>query len=322
MFRGVFKLARSTVLLALVSPALLQAKCAATIPDLTKIQALTRQSHSTVLLRCYGYTAKEEAPGFLIVRDGNAREFATDDRYKKTGAPHLSADGAKLAYLGDLNSSHELVVLDLASGKACVLQSREASFSILRWAPDNSEIAISPEGTDRLEFVRVADGEVARSVRLAGTGDFLVSPDLRHVIFLEPTGSFSSKKNPRRMKVSIADIPFEGRHYLTEGNDAAWSPRGDKIAFFNALHSNCSELSTSGGKTKHLFGVRSKIVSSLIYSSSYRGPLVWSPDGHFLVFHESAGVKGGENRAYLYDLQNKETTKLVSAGPVSIEDWK
>jgi hypothetical protein len=321
MLRSLKSVTALAVLVVVLVPLSLHAKCFRILPGLTEVEQLTRQYHSTVLLHCREYQGP--ATEFVIVRDGKAQEFSLDPRYRTASAMFLSNDGARVAYQGDLDKSHELAVFDPTSGRTSVLQSRAEPFSVFGWAPGGSELAISSLGSDQLEFVRVSDGAVVRTVRLQthDSGLLLMSPDLQKAILLQPVGS-SNRKDWWRMKMSVVDLTSGSKQYLVDGHDAVWSPQGDKIAYCDALESNCYMMSPSGGKPKHLFGAGSKFVAALFYSPSFRGPLVWSPDQRFLVFHEPAGLKGAENNAYVYDLQHKKKRKIFSGAMVSIEDWK
>src|SRR5258708_1544303 len=287
-----------TALLALATPRLCNAKCGEILSGLTKVEKLTQQHHSTVLLRCYGY--RETDAGFVIVRDGKAQEFSPELRYKKTSTWFLSTDGTKVAYRGDLDKSYELAVFDLVNRKMSLFYSRDNQFLIGGWTPDRLELGIKSASSDQLEFIRLADGVVARTVRLNAddSGQLLMSPDLQKAILLQPVGSLGDKKDFSRMRMSTVDLSNGRKNYLIDGNDATWSPRGDQIAYCNALESNCFVMSPSGGKPKHLFGARSKLSAAFLYSS-FRGPLVWSPDQRFLVFHEPAGVQGSDDNAYV-----------------------
>jgi hypothetical protein len=317
----VIKSMPALVLVLVLVPLPLHAKCFRILTGLARVEELTRRDHSTVLLHCEEYQGP--AVEFVMVRGGKAHEFSPDPRYKSTSVMFLSNDGARVAYRGDLDKSHELAVLDPATGSTAVLQSRAEQFSILGWSADSSELAISSVGGDQAEFVRASDGAVVRTVRLQvhDPGQLLMSPDLQKGILLQRVGGVHDKKDWWRMKMSVVDLSSGNRQYLVDGHDAAWSPRGDKIAYCDAFESNCYTMSSSGGEPKHLFGARSRFAAALLYSR-FRGPLVWSPDQRFLVFHEPAGLKGAENNAYVYDLKHKKKRKIFSGAMVSFEDWK
>ena len=52
------------------------------------------------------------------------------------------------------------------------------------------------------------------------------------------------------------------------------------------------------------------------------GPLVWSPDKHYLIYHTEDGRIGDQRKIYLFDLNTKKSEEIFSGGRLEIINWR
>ncbi|MBA2422910.1 MAG: PD40 domain-containing protein [Chitinophagales bacterium] len=135
-----------------------------------------------------------------------------------------------------------------------------------------------------------------------------VSPNGKYVVFLSARNVFSldlfladarSRKIIRRLKTETSNSHGNALRLIESA--ATWSPDSKNLAFvsYEAGRHYINIVEAVNGKTKEKFSIDD--VQSLLNPS-------WSPDGKNIVF---SGVNQGSSDLYLYDLKNKQTTRLT-----------
>src|SRR5215471_11339369 len=84
--------------------------------------------------------------------------------------------------------------------------------------------------------------------------------------------------------IVLWDIEANQFRKLTDGVDPSWSPAGDVIAFFETSRQKCFTIRTDGSEKRLLFALGKRPFPSMPAPLFY--PVVWSPDGKQLLFHQ------------------------------------
>ena len=102
------------------------------------------------------------------------------------------------------------------------------------------------------------------------------------------------------------------------GRDPSWSPDGQRIAYLDISGENCYTIRRDGASKVKLFS-GARVIS---FGRELAGPLVWSPDMRFLVFHEMAGLIGDQRRIYVLNLRTGKKSEVFSGGRLELVDWR
>jgi Tol biopolymer transport system component len=308
------------LLLALALPAFGYAMCPNS-ERLRKLEQLSLRTHSSLLLDCNFYHHERETSSFLLLEHGRSREFSADPKYSKTSGPALSPDARSIAYAGYSEGMIELVIIDVPAGTARVIRSTHQNLDLWGWDQDGSHLMAYNDQLRRLELVNAREGATERSIPLPVNRNtvYRPTPNLRWIAMEE------DQDHPERVyvikeKLFLASLSKGERKFVANGWESAWSPQGDKLAYLTPDEMACYLLALSSGRSTRLF--RSLNFSKYIYQEELSGPLVWSPDQRFLVFHQSAGLKNSDRTAYIYDFKRRRRHKYLSAGVATIVDWR
>jgi len=280
-------------------------------PDLKPLEGLTLENRWTLLLD-HWFLPKPEPSPFVLVKDGKSQEFPAATKYSKVSQPRLSPDARSIAYVGLYDQSSQLAVIDTATGKTTFLDVPGKDNEVATWAPDSSEVVIFNSESQEFRFINLDHGTVGRQIHVPGIWPTL-SPNMKQAIIEERSGALAEKP---WVKLFLFDVVTGAKRYLDDGQDAAWSPDGDLIAYLDPKGKRCIIVSLSG--RTHKFSFRT---SGLLDSPS-ESPLIFSPDGRFLLFHREDGPKGYYHNPYAYDLQRKQRKFLGAFGLLEIVDMK
>jgi hypothetical protein len=165
-----------------------------------------------------------------------------------------SADDSRLAVIADTDApgQHTLNLIDLPSGNVSKLVSGSVSLDGARYSlSDYAPVAWSGDGTRlAIEFRRAGPG--ANN----GNAGAIVVWDLT-------TGTFRK---------------------LSNGVEPSWSPSENDVVFIDGARKKCLVVNADGGTPKLLFSSTTGPLpagrSPLVF------PVIWSPDGRNLIFHE------------------------------------
>ncbi len=115
--------------------------------------------------------------------------------------------------------------------------------------------------------------------------------------------------------VELAQSTFRG---LAVGVEPSWSPQGDRIAFFDLRRRNCFTVPARGGRATLLFSSRKGILGGGRAPLFY--PVVWSPDGKRLLWHEWMDAD------LLTDIYARDLTtgrvKSLGRSEMQVVDWR
>ncbi len=286
----------------IIAMALLQTPDKATqFPGLPELTAFSKGA-DTELLAYYS-----NANVVMLMKKGESVPLALETRMAEIkgccahrATPALSHRGERIAYVHVLAGTprrEAIAVFDVATGKSVDVFEAAAVWSVA-WSPDDSRLAA------------VADGDPAQ-----GRSIYLIAPEpaqsaerLHPTLEIKDVGyQVSNYSTPswapggRRLAlefrrrgmgagnssagaIGIVDLETKGVKELAEGVEPSWSPVGDDVAYFTRNRKSCFAIRESTGEKRLLFTVGKQ------GAGRGRGPLffpvVWSPDGKQLLFHQ------------------------------------
>lgn len=218
------------------------------------------------------------------------------------GAPAVSPDGSKIAFLSDRDGVTDLYVISVDGSDELRLTKTPEAESQPQWSPDGKEIwftvfandassikAVDPAGKKERVLGRVA----GRAMRL--------SPDGKRVLYW--VGTWTA------MKLFSANLDGSDARSLTDGSGvvygARWSPDGQRIAFADrdaqgVLHVFVMKADGSDRRQLTHFPV----------SDGQAQMPAWSPDGSKLAVQ--AGTKDRPAHIWIVDVATGAARKLAT----------
>lgn len=215
--------------------------------------------------------------------------------------PALSRDGRRLALVHLISARpgrQAVSIYDLDSLQQKDVFSAQAIWG-LSWSPDGSRLAVVADEEAGAGHDLLIVEPASAAMRPLTHGSFTLedakymvsdyaapswSPDGAHLaVELRRTGPGAN--NSSAGAIVRWDLESGNPFKLADGVDPSWSPDGAKIAFFDPSRSSCFALQPDGSEKKLLFtAVRGLLGAGggapLVF------PVVWSPDGSSLVFHQ------------------------------------
>jgi Tol biopolymer transport system component/DNA-binding winged helix-turn-helix (wHTH) protein len=158
----------------------------------------------------------------------------------REGAPAISPDGRRIAYISSDKSGKKLFVQELAGGRPVEIFSAP-ELNYLRWAPDGQELLVWSRGANRSGIYAVS--QLGGTPRLIATG----------MVFLScwsPDGSTIAAAGAVDNKIRFFDRRGRELRSLTlEGDrwsiwDLDWSPAGDTLLFVSSDRQGKYEIGT------------------------------------------------------------------------------
>lgn len=111
--------------------------------------------------------------------------------------------------------------------------------------------------------------------------------------------------------IVLIEIESWTQKVITEGNDPAWSPKGDWIAYDVNDGQTCMLIHPDGTGAKIVLDLRNRAGGWLLYDGK-----VWSPDGEKLLLNEEQ-VASQRGKIEMLDLRTNSTTiKFPKTPPV------
>jgi Tol biopolymer transport system component len=248
--------------------------------------------------------------------------------------PSLSPDGRRIAYVHLSSSQPRREGINIYDHDS--RQEKEVFQANLIWA-----ISWAPSG-DRLAVVADTAGDSARNLYLIDLQSITASRlnhgtlelDGREYTISNYTApSWNGAGNQLAFEVRIAgalaensssravavwDLLTNQVHKLAEGNNPSWSQAKDVIAFFEPSRQKCFTVRPDGSEKKLLFALGTKGFHSQLSLLSF--PVVWSPDGNQLIFHQWVDADLVTD-VYRLDLQSGKL-KLIGRSEVQVVDWR
>jgi len=297
--------------------------------NIDKLAQFTAQQHAAIL-----FTIGDRVVGYA--NQGTVKQLSLPRRNPSCLYPHptLSHDGQFLAFLSGEKSEHcEIALLNLATGRIEPLLDLTYNPGALSWSWDDSEIAFRDPRVlaPSIQALRVQDGSVRvlvppsqltidgtqfglllgyfGAVQWTHTGNGLLVGFTRDV----PTRQPDAYAVEFRIEEAKNGVLSNFRH----GSYAAISPVADRVAW-------CGD-----GRiiVENLDGTRRQIRATSprwmmgIFSTSFKGPLTWSPDGRQLFFgvHESEDCS---DDVYLLQIETRRSKRFLHNSCITIEDWR
>lgn len=232
--------------------------------------------------------------------------------------PTLSPDGNYVAYVRRRSAAKRdeaISIFDARENTSRDLVNCDKEISELLWSPNGKEIAFFAYPdlfTLRLYSIDIETRIISELNEGRPTISMSWSPDGQKFIVSEYPRSPDSETFGGGL--FIVDLKTKERRSIGQGAWPSWSPNGDLIAYFGADNQNCYTMTSDGLNKRKLFSYRP------LFSTGYRlmGPLVWSPDGRYIIYHREDGPKGDQRVIYLYDIKDRSRSQIFSGGPVEI----
>lgn len=207
--------------------------------------------------------------------------------------PSLSADGRQIAYvrLKSANPRTEVAVIyDLESQKEREIFEAGIVWSVA-WSPNGERLAAvadrAGDHSHSLHLINVLSGEVTSlfhdSLDVNGA-KYLISDHAPPSWNRNGTQVALEARSGPSSAILLWDIEANQFHKLAEGGNPSWSPAQDEIAFFDPRSRKCFLISSDGSAQKVLFAAGEGPFKSK--SAAFFFPIVWSPDGKQLLFHQ------------------------------------
>jgi len=244
-------------------------------------------------------------------------------RVANVGAPHVSPDGARVAYtVGQIQMekdkewksvTHVWVAPAAGPASAAVQYTRgEKSATNPAWSPDGKSLAFlsarEKDGEAQVWLMGALGGEAVQvTSHKGGINSFLFSPDGKSLLLtaLDPLSKEEEQKRKDKDDAMIIDHNLRMSHLwlweiekkegkrLTEGNwtasDAEWSPDGKQVSY-TARPSNRAD---DGDLTDiWILTVATGDKKKLMESDTPESNARWSPDGKWIAFVGSANSGG------------------------------
>lgn len=118
--------------------------------------------------------------------------------------------------------------------------------------------------------------------------------------------------------VALWDTQTGEVHKLADGIDPSWSQAKDVIAFFETSRQRCFTVRPDGSEKKLLFALETKGFGSKLRLLTF--PVVWSPDGSQLIFHQWVDADLITD-IYRLDLRSGKP-KFLARSEVQVVNWR
>lgn len=266
-------------------------------------------------------TERNEAPRS---KSGKKLFAAIDSlRVANVGAPHVSPDGARVAYtVAQVQMekdkewktvTHVWVAPAAGPASASVQYTRgEKSATSPAWSPDGKLLAFlsarEKDGENQVWAMNASGGEAWQvTSHKGGVTAFVFSPDSKTIVLTAqdpPSKEEEQKKkdkddpilidqNHKMSHLWLWDIEKKEANRLTEGNwtvaDARWSPDGKQISYTVRPTPKADDGSVSD---IWVLSVASGEKRKLLESDGTESNARWSPDGKWIAFNGAAKAGG------------------------------
>lgn len=246
------------------------------------------------------------SPGKVVDIPAELKSFTKPKSSK--AAPSLSPDGTRVAFAqsGTGNESQEIWIFDLRSGAANKIAQFPGVLSVT-WSPAGDVLAVNA-GRGQLRTLVLATKESKVIAEDISSDLASWSPDGHKMTYESASGT----GDKRDFHVNVVDVETGRADRIAAGRYPSWSPRGDRIAYLDEQRQVYLSVPSGGGQSRPLAkGLRGDHILS--------GPVVWSPDGRFVVV---TGYYDGGTSMRLVDLTTSKQTVLHQGGDWLLASWR
>jgi Tol biopolymer transport system component len=218
------------------------------------------------------------------------------------GAPAVSPDGSRIAFLSDRGGATDLYVISAdGAGERRLTRTPEAE-SQPDWSGDGKEIWFTVFAGDSSRIFSIEpDGGHQRLLGTVPGRAMRISPDGKRA--LSWIGTWTA------MRLFVSDLDGSGSRQLTDGSGvvwgARWSPEGKRIAFADKDSRGLLQIEVMNAD-----GSGRRTVTHLPPSDGGAQMPSWSPDGAKLAVQASA--KGQPGHIWIVDISGGAATKLAA----------
>lgn len=285
-----------------------------------KLAALTAVDHSTLL-----FTIENETVGFA--RDGAVGRIGHDWKggCNRWTHPALSHDGARVAYVsadereGQPLHDCRIAIYDFASGSEWTLLTTSDDPGEISWSWDDSRIVYMDRWGEGLSEVSVAT--LARRKIPGGAGRWWVwyptqwLHNERDLVIERSHEQPTGKPNEYTEQSDLFRLKKGSAERIAQGESPSVSPRSDRIAYFDGAN---VAIINADGTGKRIVARNPR--TALFFRVDLAGPIVWSPDGEWLLFR-SIEDEYGSGRLFMLDLESGKRSTLLRGTTISVRGW-
>ena len=248
--------------------------------------------------------------------------------------PSLSPEGGRIAYV-HLSSTQPrregINIYDHDGHKEKEVFQANLIWAV-SWAPDGQRVAAIADTTGEpghnlyvVDLTSNATSRLSHGALNLGGKQYILSNHAApswngagNQLAVEVQSASSPAENSASRAIIVWDIQTNEVHRVADGTDPAWSQAKDVIAFFEPSRQRCFTVRPDGSERTLLFTLGRKGFTSKLSLLSF--PVVWSPDGNQLIFHQWVDADLITN-VYRLDLRSGKP-RFLGRSEVQVVDWR
>ena len=276
-----------------------------------------------------------------VLTKGSVDPLAVDTHLTTPGGcclhpatPSLSPDGKRVAYvhLSSIKPRREgISIYDRDKHTEKEVFQANLIWSI-SWAPSGDRLAVVADEKDEpvhtlylVDLESSAVTKISHGLLSVDGKQYTVSnyaapswnaAETRLAIEVRSAGALAENSN--NSAVVLWNIQTDEIQKLVDGVNPAWSQATDVIAFLDPSRQKCFAIKPDGRDRRLLFALGTKGFSSRLSLLSF--PVVWSPDGNQLIFHQWVDADLITD-VYRLDLRSNKL-RFLARSEMQVVDWR
>ncbi|HEY6250302.1 MAG TPA: hypothetical protein VI685_10090 [Candidatus Angelobacter sp.] len=276
-----------------------------------------------------------------VLRKGSVEPLSQDTHLSVAGGcclhpatPSLSPGGGRIAYV-HLSSAHPrregINIYDRDSRTEKEIFQANLIWDI-SWAPGGDRLAVVADASGEQGHILYVIDLASNAINRLSHGPLSVS-DRQYTISnyaapswngagtrlaIEVRNAGALAENSGSSAIVLWDVQTNEVSKLADGVAPAWSRTKDVIAFFSPSRKQCFTVRPDGSEKKLLFALGTKGFGSRLSLLTF--PVVWSPDGNQLIFHQWVDADL-IIEVYRLDLLSGRV-KSLGKSEVQVVDWR
>jgi Tol biopolymer transport system component len=243
-----------------------------------------------------------ESEVYTINVDGSGEKRLTDSP-GLDAFPAWSPDGERIAFATDRDGNWELYVMEADGAEQRRLTNTPEDESSPAWSPDGEKIAYVTDVFEGNETIRVMNADGSGRKRLADGNWPSWSPDGERIVYTVYSASEAGRLFVMNSDGSeqrwLGGSLLQRLSGIADGEEPAWSPDGEKIAFAYERDGEIYTMNVDGSG-------RTRLTDTPGYD---HWPPTWSPDGTRIAFTSEGPDGTGE--IYVMNSDATGLTKLT-----------